>query len=312
MNGIGATDPVRILMGVHNGAPYLPAQLRSIAAQNGVTWTLTCNDDASSDESRSVITRFGQSHPGRVILKSGQRRGFSHNYLKLIAGLPECPGLVALADQDDVWCANKLRRAAIWLARVPAEQPVLYCARRWIWDGANEVRFGPDNRVKAPSFRNALVENIAPGNTIVLNAAAAALARTAARLTGPVFAHDWWLYLLISGAGGRILTDPSRVLFYRQHRTNAIGAGTGIRGLVARKHAVLRGVFRARIAGNIAAMQDCAAFLTPENYATLDRFTNARKKPFPARIWALGQVAPYRQSVSGSMGFWGAAALGKT
>ncbi len=304
-------DPVHILMGIHNGAAYLPAQLGSIACQRGPRWTLTCSDDGSTDDSRAQITRFGHDWPGRVALQDGPARGFSRNYMGLIAGLHGSPGLVALADQDDAWFSDKLQRAATRLARVPPGRPALYCARRWVWDGAARVRRGTDSRVSAPSFRNALAENIAPGNTIVLNAAAVELARAAALLAGPVFAHDWWLYLLISGAGGLILADPARVLLYRQHATNAIGAGAGVRAQITRKHAVLRGAFRARVAGNIAAMQRCAMFLTPENRACLDQFAAARGKRLPTRLWALGQIAPYRQSGLGSVGFWGAVTLGK-
>nr|WP_309502425.1 glycosyltransferase [uncultured Roseovarius sp.] len=304
-------DPVHILMGIHNGAAYLPAQLASIARQRGPRWTLTCSDDASTDDSRAQVARFGRDRPGQVTLQAGPEQGFSRNYMGLIADLPESAGLVALADQDDIWLPDKLQRAATCLSRVPPGQPALYCARRWVWDGAARVRRGPDIRVRAPSFRNALAENIAPGNTIVLNAPAADLARTAALLAGPVYAHDWWLYLLIAGAGGQILADPARVLLYRQHGGNAIGAGAGLRAQIARKHAVLRGIFRARIAGNIAAMQRCAMFLTPKNRLILEHFNKARSKPFPARLQALSQIAPYRQSGLGSVGFWGAATLGK-
>ena len=52
----------------------------------------------------------------------------------------------------------------------------------------------------APGFGNALVQSIAGGNTMLFNPAAKALLEAAR--PAAVVAHDWWIYLLVSGAGG--------------------------------------------------------------------------------------------------------------
>lgn len=304
-------EAIWILMGVRDGAAHLPAQLDSIAAQEGVRWRLVCSDDGSADGTRDLIAAFGRDRPGLVRLVPGPRAGFARNYLSLIAALPEDAGPVALADQDDLWLPAKLARARRSLARVPADRPALYCARRWLWQGGTGLRPSPEPLVRRTGFGNALVENIAPGNTIVLNPAAARLARQAAHLAGAVYAHDWWLYLLISGAGGHIIADPARVLLYRQHGGNAIGAGTGLAGWIARKRAVLRGDYASRIAGNIAAMQRCAGFLTPENRQALARFDTARSAPLWPRLTGLRAAGLYRQDTADAARFWGAAALGR-
>ena len=132
-----------------------------------------------------------------------------------------------------------------------------------------------------------------------------------APLADGAFAHDWWLYQLISGAGGQIIGDPARVLLYRQHGGNVIGAGIGLRAQITRKRAVLRGAFRARVAGNLEAQHQCRAVLTPEARAQLDAFRAAQSARLLRRIWHLGQARPYRQHAAGSAGFWGAALLGK-
>ncbi|WP_166434077.1 glycosyltransferase [Roseovarius spongiae] len=304
-------DRVHILMGVRDGAAHLPDQLASIARQRGVAWRLTCSDDGSRDVSRAIIKRFAEVRREHVTLLHGPRAGFAANYLRLIASLPCDPGAVALSDQDDIWMPGKLDRALGRLSQVRGGRPALYAARRWAWDGADHLRRGSDRRVRDAGFRNALIENIAPGNTIVLNAAAARLVRDMAARAGPVFAHDWWLYLLISGAGGAILADPARVLLYRQHGANAIGARCGLGAQIARKRAVLRGAFRERMDGNIRAMRNCAASLTEENRALLERFAAARQACGAVRLARLHAIAPYRQARRGSAAFWGAAALGR-
>ena len=47
--------------------------------------------------------------------------------------------------------------------------------------------------------------------------------------------HDWWSYLLVGAAGGRLVADPVPVVLYRQHQRNAVGAPHSVlrRGLMA-------------------------------------------------------------------------------
>jgi hypothetical protein len=165
---------------------------------------------------------------------------------------------------------------------------------------------------RPPGFRNALIENIATGNSILLNPPAARLARGAAQRTGSVFAHDWWLYLLITGAGGNVAFDPGAPsLLYRQHEGNVIGGGQTASAQIGRKIKVLQGAFSDRIKGNLAAMEAVRDLLTPENQSVLDAFAQARNAPLPTRLTALRKIGPYRQTTLGNIGFWGAASLGR-
>lgn len=298
-------------MGVHEGAQHLPAQLRSLAAQTHTAWRLVASDDSPGQASRAALSRFADAGPRPVEIRTGPRQGFAANFMSLIRALPQDPGPVAFADQDDVWFDGKLARALDALNAVPPGVPTLYCARSFYWDGAARRRPSPRYR-RAPAFRNALIENIAQGNTIVLNPAGAALARRAAQKAPAVFAQDWWLYLLITGAGGHVHFDAGPpVMLYRQHAGNAIGSGQGLSAQTRRKRAVLAGAFAARLALNIAALNACRDVLTPRARAQLDQFAAARDRPLPARLAGLARLAPYRQSPAGTLGFWGAALLGR-
>ena len=307
-----STQPrVTILMGVYNGAAFLPAQLASIAGQSHRNWHLICSDDGSDDHSVKILEHFARDHPERITLRIGPQRGFSANYMAMIAELDAEPGLVCFADQDDLWSPDKIARA---LDMMPSthNHPTLYCGRHQLW-------FAERNRVQASAvarhpcgLKNALAENVASGNTFLLNPAAARLARQAARRTGPVFAHDWWLYLMISGCGGQVIFDngPPRIL-YRQHAGNTIGAGRSLTAQMRRKIDVLKGEFLARIEGNLAALEAVDDLLTPDARAIMREFAAARRLNGIARIKALRRVGPYRQSWAGNLGFWGAASLGR-
>ena len=221
----GNSASVTILMGVHNGAAYLPDQLQSIAAQTHTNWLLKCSDDGSTDDSRDILALFGDKHDGKVCTSTGPQDGFSANFMSLIRLLPEKTGHISFADQDDIWQTDKLVRGMDALAQ-SGEVPTLYCGKSWYWYPKTGRKHPSKSINRPPSFRNALIENVASGNTILLNPAAARLARNGAQRTGTVFAHDWWLYLLITGAGGKVIFDtgdPS--LLYRQRKSLRLHLG---------------------------------------------------------------------------------------
>ncbi len=311
-------ERMQILMGVYEGQDYLPTQLQSIADQSFGDWHLLVSDDSHSPASKAYIHRFAAQSAQTVQILTGPQNGFAANYLHLLHHAT--PGPLAFADQDDLWLPEKLARAQAALDRIPAHQPALYCARVWPWDGTQNAAQNPHLRPpplaplrRPPGFRNALIENIAMGNTIVLNPRAAAIAREMAQTTQMVFAHDWWLYLLITGIGGTVIRDDAApVLLYRQHPKNAIGSGQGIGAQMRRKRAVLQGAFAQRLALNIAALGHARHLLTAENATLLDRFVAAQRSAFPARLTALRQLGLYRQTSLGTAGFFGAAALGLT
>ena len=296
-------------MGVHEGHDHLEIQLKSLAEQTHQNWSLLASDDSSTTRSRDRIEGFARSVSNQVQVLDGPMQGFASNYLHLIRNAE--PGWVALSDQDDFWLPDKLDRAVRMLKTHPLDQPALYCARIAIWDGA-ERQIPSPSLTRTPGFKNALIENVAQGNTILLNPAAAMLAKAGAARVEDVFAHDWWLYLLVSGAGGEILFDQGPpVVLYRQHAHNAIGAGRGLHAQVKRKIAVLQGAFSDRMEQNISALTTCRELLNEGNYEQLQRFAAARKKTLPSRLAAFKRLGLYRQSRIGTLGFWGAALFGR-
>lgn len=305
------SDVVTLLMGVRNGAAYLPEQLQSISEQTNPNWRLVFSDDGSTDHTRDVLDQFGQKHPNKTVVHKGPQEGFSANFMGLVRRLPTTPGYVGFADQDDIWMPDKLARAMSALAG-SGDTPTLYAARSWYWTPGTALRPPSPFNKRPCSFKNALIENVASGNTIVLNPAAASLARRAAERTTSVFAHDWWLYLLITGAGGKVRFDNGPpCLLYRQHSENVIGAGNGLAKQMKRKVQVLRGAFSDRLQSNVAALEEAGEVLTDDNRRILAQFKAARASWVLPRLTGLRRTGVYRQSVVGNVGFWGAATLAR-
>ncbi|SFD68687.1 glycosyltransferase family 2 protein [Roseivivax sediminis] len=301
---------IHVLLAVYNGGAHLAEQLGSIAAQTHPDWQLIAADDGSSDNSRSVLEAFAADHP--VTVHEGPRQGAAANFLALLGHVPEAPDTwIAFADQDDIWLEGKLARSYAALRDLPPDRPALYCSRSWITDADGQTRRLSPPRPRPTGFRNALVQNVVAGNTILLNPAASDLVRAAAREAGRVVVHDWWVYQIVTGAGGRVVHDDEPTLLYRQHGGNQIGANDSARERAKRIRMILDGTFRAWNETNIAALRGSAARLTPDNRALLEDFDAMRRAALPKRLWRLGRMRLYRQSNMATAALWLAAVLGR-
>jgi Glycosyl transferase family 2 len=303
-----STARVVILLCTKDGAPFLAEQLKSLADQRHLNWSLIVSDDGSRDGTRNVIERFAAKHPQRVIIRNGPGRGVCANFLSLANDPTIDADYFAFSDQDDVWHADKLARALAWLAVAPDGAPALYCGRTELMtmDGRS-YGLSPLFR-RPPGFRNALVQNLAGGNTMVFNRAAKKLLEDAQ--AHEVVLHDWWLYQLVSAAGGAMRYDPRPSVRYRQHADNLVGSNHGWRPRLARIRMMLGGRFRDWNATNIAALQRLPPHLiTPENRQALQLFAAARAAPLTKRLVYLRQSGVYRQTLLGNLGLLVAAVV---
>lgn len=210
---------VEVLLSAYRGERHLRAQLDSILAQQGVEVRVMVWDDGSTDRTLDVLRAYGGDP--RVEVRAGENLGLPFAFFSLIQNSGEAD-FYALADQDDVWCPHKLRRAVTSLGALLS--PALYCARVEVTDADLRPRYLHPLPLRGPSFENALVQNVATGCTIVFNPAARAVLRD--RWPVEAVMHDAWLYLVVAGTGV-VLYDPEVVVKYRQHSHNAVGMGSG-------------------------------------------------------------------------------------
>jgi glycosyltransferase involved in cell wall biosynthesis len=300
---------VLILLAVRNGARHLAAQLDSIAAQEHRRWSLLVSDDGSDDESLQILTDFARCGHDVTVL-GGPCLGPAENFMSLFrraAPFLTPDSFIATCDQDDVWFPSRLRFGIERLQGIAADHPAMVFHKTLITDEALQNPRPSAPRPRKPGFRNALVQNIAAGNTILLNAGASTLICAAAAEPDCVVMHDWWSYLIVTGAGGIALQDDRPVLFYRQHGRNEVGANDGLRARLRRVSMVYAGTFRAWNDINLQALTRSAHRLTPEHRATLALFAAARRGGLGARFAALWRARLYRQSGFSTLALWVAA-----
>ncbi|MFZ1469976.1 MAG: glycosyltransferase [Paracoccaceae bacterium] len=303
---------VVVVLATWNGAANLAEQLQSYRDQTLRPDRLIVSDDGSTDTTPALLADFAASDPGfKVDVMAGPRRGGAQNFLHLLRAVPEGTAAVALSDQDDVWLPEKTARGLRILGQVPEGQPALMGGRSYVCDARLENRHPSPRPRRKPGFRHALVQNFAGGNTMMLNRAAVDLVRAAAAEARRVVVHDWWIYQVVSGAGGVVLFDDEPGLLYRQHEGNQIGANAGVRAKMRRMNWMLRGRFRRWNVINLQALAASAHRFTPENRALLQDFARLQRAGLLGRITILRRMGLYRQGLEGRLSLWLAALLGR-
>lgn len=293
------TPHVAILLATYAGERFLASQLDSLAEQEGVVCTLLWRDDGSPDGTVAILDAFAaRQPPGRVrrVTEPAGRLGAARSFLALLAAAPEDATCFAFCDQDDVWRPGKLARAAAALAEAAPDEPALYCGRQAL-AGPDLEPIGPSPDIaRLPGFANALVQNIATGCTMVLNAAARRLVLQAPPPPEGSM-HDWWCYLLVTAAGGRVIWDAEPQLLYRQHGANAVGATAS--PLVRAWRALRRGpdAFLGLLGAHMAALEQ-GARLSADARATLAALRPLHGPGPFRRLAALRQAGLYRQGAA--------------
>jgi len=302
---------VNILMGTYNGAAFLQPQLDSFLAQSHDDWSLWISDDGSNDGTMAILERFRAKHPARDIrILQGPCQGVARNYLSLLARPIPAGALVALSDQDDVWLPDKLIRAVRAIAAAPKPGPVAYAGARHLATADLHIQGQSLPVRRGPSFGNALVQNILPGHSLVLNSAAHDLVAAAGQ-PKTVMCHDWWIYLLVSGAGGQVLYDPEPLVIYRQHHGNFLGSNRGRAARLRRAALVWNYDYGRWMQGNLQALMHVSACLTPQNRAIVQQLVALGRRAGLVRAWQMARLGLRRQTWAGTLAVLLAAAMGR-
>ena len=208
---------VKVLLSTFNAGEHLMPLLQSVWSQEDVEVLLHVRDDGSTDGTREAVAHLVQL--GAVAVDLGSHVGPCRSYFSLLTTAGVEGEYVALCDQDDVWLPGKLSRA-VSLLEGSARRPSMYCGRLVFTDfNLNSVGLSPVPRRRL-SLSNALVENVALGPTIVMNARGWELIAT--EVPDYAVMHDAWAYVVFS-ALGTILYDVEPHLLYRIHDRNHVG-----------------------------------------------------------------------------------------
>lgn len=300
-----------ILMCTYNGEKYLQNQLDSFVRQTNKSWRLIVSDDGSQDQTLNILERFRDDvGPHRVEIRCGPCAGFSRNFMSLLCDKKIQAEYYALSDQDDIWSDNKLDLAYDLLTSRKSSMPVLYCGRSVFVDDINQFIALSKTPKKELSFKNALIENIASGNTMIINKLSHDLLLKCSDDIS-VYAHDWWLYILISGVGGQVYYDWRPLIRYRQHSHNIVGTNLSFGSKLKRLSQFLTGEFSSWSKLNTGSIEKIYPLLTEKNREIFDLFSQAQSSKGLKASQLLRASGVHRQSAIENIVLYAGAILGK-
>lgn len=301
---------VAILLAVKDGARFLPEQLESYVQQTHTDWSLHVSDDGSQDGTIEIVQDFAGRVSNLVTLRSGPCAGPNSNFLSLLRDAGIEADYFAFSDQDDVWCADKLERALDLVRTAPSDHPTLYGSRTELIDRHGRHSGFSMEFKKPPSFRNALVQSIAGGNTMVFNRAARELLKRV--VDGNMIIHDWMTYIVVSAVGGAIFYDRKPSVRYRQHSDNLIGSNLSFRARARRVRMLFEGQWQEWNSNHLRELQRLLPDITDDNRKVLESFIRMRQADgLLKRCRHLWESGVYRQTMLGELGLLVAALLKK-
>jgi rhamnosyltransferase len=233
---------VAVLLAAYNGMQWIEEQLVSILNQADVEITIYISIDPSTDGTQEWCLKFAADNSNIVVLpEAGKFGGASRNFFRLIRDVDfDNFDFIALADQDDIWHSDKLRRAT---KGIISHQVNAY--------SSNVTAFWPDGKVQLLNKAQPqvawdfLFEAAGPGCTYVFDVNFATCLKQSMligwRELQDVSLHDWYFYAFARSFGFRWFIDPVPSMDYRQHENNQMGANKGLSSLVSRYKTILDG-----------------------------------------------------------------------
>jgi len=221
---------ISVALCTRNGARFVEEQVRSILAQTLQPSEIVLSDDASTDATVALVTALVE--PSAVVLRVFSNEpalGVTKNFEQ---ALRACSGdLIALCDQDDVWCPDRLERMAALFAATPSLLLAGSDAR--LVDESGEplepslfdtLSISDDEfsaLERGDAFSALLRRNLVTGATTMVRRE---LVETAVPFPDS-WVHDEWLASIASTIGSMAMSREA-LIDYRQHSGNQIGVAS--------------------------------------------------------------------------------------
>jgi len=233
---VTARQTVSVALATWNGAPYLEAQLASLAAQTRLPDELVIGDDMSTDATRAIIATFAQTAPFPVHLVTNDRNlGAAANFA---ATIRRCTGAVIFTcDQDDLWEPHKIASMLAFLAERPDCLLAVHDAA--LVDEAGQA-LGHTLADQIRGIGADPASGLMHGCCMALDARLAALFDPAT----PMRSHDSWIVVAADVLGARAYLDEPLI----RHRRHAGNASSSYMGRTSRTGRVRAWILRGRLA----------------------------------------------------------------
>lgn len=239
---------VAVLMAVYNGGRYIREQIESLMRQSFSDFTLYIHDDGSTDDTMSVVDDLVKKYDNIVVIYYESQHGAKDNFLSLLQKVDA--EYYLFCDQDDVWHEDKIKiqmEAMKSLEKKYPDKPVEVFSDLYIVDSDLNITGESLWQYNAiyPEFLTTFDElgasNAATGCTILINRKAKdCIVFPADKAT----MHDAWTTLCVARSGGILHPIRKKLVYYRQHSDNAIGAVDAAKVTISYRLRHLSEIFR--------------------------------------------------------------------
>lgn len=216
---------VAILMSTYNGQNYIADQIYSIIHQTYTDWNLFIRDDGSTDNTLKIIKEF-EKKDDRIHLidiNSGKNLGPAQSFFYLLMNVDA--EYYFFCDQDDYWKSKKIEILLSIIKKYEDIPCLVYSNLQVVDSKLRSIPSSFDNMIGKVYGNNRFIDNDIAGCSMVINSKLKYLLLKGEKKLASVFMHDWWLAMICEKFGKIIFCDK-KLLLYRQHDSNVMGAGT--------------------------------------------------------------------------------------
>ena len=215
---------IAILMSTYNGEKYLTEQIKSLKAQTLKNWDLYIRDDGSTDKTLEIISNQVESDQRiHYVSDSEKRLRPMRSFFKLLNEISA--DYYFFCDQDDFWLPNKLELMMTEIGDKDNHIPqLLYCGLRCVDQNLKPLVNDFENLPGKINGKSRFIGNDMPGCVMLLNKNLRDLIINYTKNYENIIMHDWWI-ALVAEAFGNVSFLDKKLILYRQHGDNSIGAG---------------------------------------------------------------------------------------
>lgn len=307
---------IACLLAYFEGSQYIKDQIQSIIDQktNNLNISLFISDDYSKESFPSLeeLNLENLKNINIFYRKLKKNVGYANNFLFSLKDINTKFDYFCFSDQDDIWLDNKIATAVKTIEKYPKGISFLYGGRTSYFDKECNQKIGDSLLIKKiPSFKNAIIQNISGGNTMLFNNEARKIIVKTIKKNLNTVSHDWWCYQIISGTGGITYYDKCSFVKYRQHSKNLLGANNSLKARLFRIKNLLNGKFRIWNNINMNNLKNNINLLTKENQKILKDFEKCRNSSLLKRLILLRSIGIYRQTIAGNLALFFAVILNR-
>jgi glycosyltransferase involved in cell wall biosynthesis len=221
---------IGILLATYNGEKYIQELLDSLLMQTYNDFVCYIHDDGSTDNTVNILKDYKDKYPEKICIVNGESTGGAkNNFMFLLNYAKELHPYIMFCDQDDVWLPNKIEKSLNKIKEIEngdTNIPCLVYSDMKVVDANLNViseSFEDFNSLQIDNVTldRAVMSGLGAGCSMILNSTLARIASV--KNTDPIKMHDWWV-MMVASSCGRIGHIDEKLLLYRQHGDNTLGA----------------------------------------------------------------------------------------